>query len=69
MFFGQDLLHMSNEEIRHVRGAQISMVFQDPMTSLNPVLTIGQQMEEPLTLHVGMSRQQARGRSASGSPQ
>jgi oligopeptide transport system ATP-binding protein len=64
MFFGQDLLHMSNEEIRHVRGAQISMVFQDPMTSLNPVLTIGQQMEEPLTLHVGMSRQQARVRSA-----
>jgi ABC-type microcin C transport system duplicated ATPase subunit YejF len=69
MFFGQALLHMSNEEIRHVRGAQISMVFQDPMTSLNPVLTIGQQMEEPLTLHVGMSRQQPRGRSASGSLQ
>jgi oligopeptide transport system ATP-binding protein len=64
MFFGQDLLHMSNEEIRHVRGAQISMVFQDPMTSLNPVLTIGQQMEEPLTLHVGMNRQQARVRAA-----
>ena len=63
MFFGQDLLHMSNEEIRHVRGAQISMVFQDPMTSLNPVLTIGQQMEEPLTLHVGMN-QAAGARSA-----
>src|SRR5687767_12134501 len=40
VFFGQDLLKMTNEEIRHVRGAQISMVFQDPMTSLNPVLTI-----------------------------
>jgi oligopeptide transport system ATP-binding protein len=63
-FSGQDLLQMSNEEIRHVRGAQISMVFQDPMTSLNPVLTIGQQLEEPLMLHVGMNRQQARERSA-----
>ena len=40
-FSGQDLLKMSNEEIRHVRGAQIAMIFQDPMTSLNPVLTIG----------------------------
>jgi len=63
-FFGQDLLKMSNEEIRFVRGAQISMVFQDPMTSLNPVLTIGQQLEEPLMLHVGMNRSQARVRSA-----
>ncbi len=64
LFFGQDLLQMSNEEIRHVRGAQISMVFQDPMTSLNPVLTIGRQVEEPLMLHVGMSRSQARARAA-----
>jgi oligopeptide transport system ATP-binding protein len=63
-FFGQDLLKMSSEEIRHVRGSQISMVFQDPMTSLNPVLTIGQQLEEPLMLHVGMNKQQARDRSA-----
>ncbi len=63
-FLGQDLLKMSNEEIRHVRGAQISMVFQDPMTSLNPVLTIGLQLEEPLMLHVGMNRQQARERAA-----
>src|SRR5512140_332783 len=63
-FFGQDLLKMSNEEIRFVRGAQISIVFQDPMTSLNPVLTIGQQLEEPLMLHVGMNRQQARDRAA-----
>ena len=64
VFGGQDLLKMSNEEIRFVRGAQISMVFQDPMTSLNPVLTIGQQLEEPLMLHVGMNRQQARTRAA-----
>jgi oligopeptide transport system ATP-binding protein len=64
IFFGQDLLKMTSEEIRHVRGAQISMVFQDPMTSLNPVLTIGRQLEEPLMLHVGMTRTQARERSA-----
>jgi len=63
-FFGQDLLKMSNEEIRHVRGAQISMVFQDPMTSLNPVLTIGKQLEEPLVLHIGMTKNQARERAA-----
>jgi len=61
-FFGQDLLKMSNDEIRFVRGAQISMVFQDPMTSLNPVLTIGDQLCEPLMLHVGMNRVQARQR-------
>ncbi len=64
IFAGSDLLKMSNEEIRLFRGAQISMVFQDPMTSLNPVLTIGQQLEEPLRLHVGMNREQARQRSA-----
>ena len=55
---------MSNEEIRHVRGAQIAMIFQDPMTSLNPVLTIGKQLEEPLMLHLGMTKKQARDRAA-----
>ncbi len=64
LFFGQDLLKMTNEEIRHVRGAQIGMIFQDPMTSLNPVLTIGRQLEEPLMLHVGMTKNQARERAA-----
>jgi oligopeptide transport system ATP-binding protein len=64
IFFGQDLLKMSNEEIRHVRGAQISMVFQDPMTSLNPVLTIGRQLQEPLMLHLGMNKKQAQDRAA-----
>jgi oligopeptide transport system ATP-binding protein len=64
LFFGQDLLKMSTDEIRHVRGAQIAMIFQDPMTSLNPVLTIGRQLEEPLMLHVGMTRKQARDRAA-----
>ena len=63
-FSGQDLLKMSKEEIRHVRGAQIGMVFQDPMTSLNPVLTIGKQLEEPLMLHIGMTKNQARERAA-----
>src|SRR5574339_1230806 len=64
MFSGQDLLKMSKDEIRHVRGAQIGMVFQDPMTSLNPVLTIGRQLEEPLMLHIGMTKNQARERAA-----
>ena len=64
IFFGQDLLQMPNEDIRHVRGAQISMIFQDPMTSLNPVLTIGRQMEEPLMLHIGMNEKQALTRAA-----
>jgi oligopeptide transport system ATP-binding protein len=63
-FSGQDLLKMTNEEIRHVRGAQIGMIFQDPMTSLNPVLTIGRQLEEPLMLHIGMTKKQAQERAA-----
>ncbi len=63
-FFGQDLLKMTKEEIRHVRGAQIAMIFQDPMTSLNPVLTIGRQLEEPLMLHIGMTKKQAQERAA-----
>ena len=63
-FFGRDLLKMSVDEIREIRGAQISMVFQDPMTSLNPVLTVGRQLTEPLILHLGMTRQQAEDRAA-----
>ena len=63
MFRGKDLLQMTSDEIRHVRGGQISMVFQDPMTSLNPVMTIGKQMAEPLMLHMGLSKEQARERS------
>jgi oligopeptide transport system ATP-binding protein len=55
---------MQKEEIRRVRGAQIGMIFQDPMTSLNPVLTIGRQLEEPLMLHIGMTKQQASERAA-----
>ena len=63
MFRGKDLLQMTSDEIRHVRGGQISMVFQDPMTSLNPVMTIGKQMAEPLMLHMGLNKEQARERS------
>ena len=63
-FFGQDLLKMSNDEIRAIRGAQIGMVFQDPMTSLNPVLTVGRQLQEPLVLHLGMTKKQAEERAA-----
>jgi oligopeptide transport system ATP-binding protein len=63
LFFGRDLLKMSNEEIRSVRGSQIAMIFQDPMTSLNPVLTIQHQLAEPMILHLGMSKRQARDRS------
>src|SRR5574342_297054 len=48
LFLGSDLLKMDAEDIRGVRGAQIGMVFQDPMTSLNPVLTIGRQLMEPI---------------------
>jgi oligopeptide transport system ATP-binding protein len=59
MFHNQDLLHLTNEEIRSVRGAQIGMVFQDPMTSLNPVLTISKQVSEPLMLHQGMNKKEA----------
>jgi oligopeptide transport system ATP-binding protein len=63
-FSGQDLTKMSREDLRHVRGSQIAMIFQDPMTSLNPVLTIGFQLIEPLMLHLGMTRQQADARAA-----
>jgi oligopeptide transport system ATP-binding protein len=64
MFGGRDLLKLSGDEIRQVRGNQIAMIFQDPMTSLNPVLTIGRQIGEALELHLGMKRDVARTRSA-----
>jgi len=62
-FQGRDLLHMDDEEIRSVRGNKIAMIFQDPMTSLNPVLTINQQVSEALELHLGMDKKQSRNRS------
>jgi oligopeptide transport system ATP-binding protein len=63
-FDGRDLLKVSAEEMRRIRGSEIAMVFQDPMTSLNPVYTIGFQIMEALTLHQGMDRRQARDRTA-----
>ncbi len=63
LFQGRDLLTMDEEEIRSVRGNKIAMIFQDPMTSLNPVLTISQQVSEALELHLAMEKKQARERS------
>jgi oligopeptide transport system ATP-binding protein len=59
-FGGKDLLKISEEEIRDIRGNQIAMVFQEPMTSLNPVLTIGLQIGEALELHRNMNKKEAR---------
>ncbi len=64
LFQGRDLLKISNEEMRLVRGADIAMIFQDPMTSLNPVLTVGSQITEALKLHLGMSENEATDRAA-----
>ncbi|MFN2123194.1 MAG: ABC transporter ATP-binding protein, partial [Candidatus Promineifilaceae bacterium] len=63
IFNGRDVLQISEEEMRHIRGREIAMIFQDPMTSLNPVLTIGLQMTEGLELHLGMKKEQAEDRA------
>ena len=60
---GRDLLKVSEDEMRKVRGNDISMIFQEPMTSLNPVMTIGNQIAEVLLLHQGMTKQQAHDRA------
>ncbi|WP_420207890.1 ABC transporter ATP-binding protein [Candidatus Electronema sp. JC] len=65
LFKGRDLLRLSGREIRAVRGNEIAMVFQEPMTSLNPVLTIGRQLMEPLLLHRRMSKEEARAEAVS----
>ena len=54
-FDGRNLLDLSDEEMRKIRGHHISMIFQEPMTSLNPILTIGLQITEPLQIHLGMN--------------
>ena len=58
-----DLVTSSESDMRKIRGNQIAMIFQDPMTSLNPVLTVGDQLTEPLILHLEMSRREADGRA------
>ena len=59
LFEGQDLLHMTENELRGIRGSEIAMVFQEPMTALNPLFTIGDQIAEVLELKKGLSRQDA----------
>jgi peptide/nickel transport system ATP-binding protein len=63
-FAGRDLLGLSEAEMRQVRGNEISMIFQEPMTSLNPVLTIGRQIAETLTLHQGLGHRAALAKAA-----
>ena len=63
LFDGKDLLSLSEKEMREIRGGEISMIFQDPMTSLNPVLTIGEQIIEVLTLHKKISREDAKNKA------
>jgi oligopeptide/dipeptide ABC transporter ATP-binding protein len=64
MFDGQDLLQLSDEDLRSIRGKEIAMIFQDPMTSLNPVLTIGAQIRETLEKHFSMDKAEANTRAA-----
>src|SRR6187549_763703 len=63
LFKGRNLLALSEEEMRQVRGREIGMIFQEPMTSLNPVLTIGRQLTEGLEIHLGMSTDDAKKRA------
>ncbi len=63
LFKGQDLLKLDEESMRRTRGREIAMVFQEPMTSLNPVLSIGRQLTETLEIHLGMTSSQAVQRS------
>ena len=60
LFGGRDLLKLTEDDMCSVRGNDIAMIFQDPMSSLNPTLTIGHQLEEPFRIHRGMNRKQAR---------
>jgi peptide/nickel transport system ATP-binding protein len=63
LFKGRDLLQLSDEKMREVRGAAIAMIFQEPMTSLNPVLTVGEQIAESLRRHEGLPQKQALART------
>lgn len=63
MFNGRNLVTLSREEMYSIRGREIGMIFQDPMTSLNPVLTIGRQLTEAPELHLGMNKKQAEDRA------
>jgi peptide/nickel transport system ATP-binding protein len=63
LFEGRDLLGLSEGQMREIRGEEISMIFQEPMTSLNPVFTIGYQITETLHMHREITKQAARGRA------
>jgi peptide/nickel transport system ATP-binding protein/oligopeptide transport system ATP-binding protein len=63
MMGGRDLLRLGGRELRAVRGGEVGIIFQDPMTSLNPVFTIGYQIMEPLREHLGLGRKEARERA------
>ena len=63
LFGGQDLLKLSDRQMREIRGNRISMIFQEPMTSLNPVITVGRQVSEALRLHSAMDKRAARART------
>src|SRR5262245_63264584 len=63
LFKGRDLLALSEEEMRQIRGREIGMVFQEPMTSLNPVLTIGRQITAAMEMHLGMAPAESRARA------
>ncbi len=63
LFQGRNLLDLGEDSMREIRGRDIAMIFQEPMTSLNPVLTIGFQIMEPLLMHLGMAPEQARARA------
>jgi oligopeptide transport system ATP-binding protein len=62
-FGGRDLLALNKDEMRKIRGKEVAMIFQDPMTSLNPVLSINQQMSEAIRLHLGLDAKAARARA------
>ena len=59
LFNGKDILKMDEKELREIRGSEISMIFQDPMTSLNPTMTVGKQIAESLRIHRGMNKSEA----------
>lgn len=62
IYRGEDLLALEEEKLRSLRGNKLAMIFQDPQTALNPVLTVGEQIAEPLVFHLGMGRGEARNR-------
>jgi oligopeptide/dipeptide ABC transporter ATP-binding protein len=63
LYRGRDLLKLSNEEMRRIRGNEISMIFQEPMTSLNPVFTVGNQIGEAIRLHQGLGKKETRAKT------